>query len=146
MPLKKAPEAKSDKNTFKDRIEEPAIEHTKRDVLTHAEVVADEAREIMREDDKAKVENEETKKDPAEHTSLPNDVKTNLEDQVESQAHQQDPDLVQRESHNPTTESLTGSPVRQPVTIDPNTGQIHNAGEEAKLPGGTVAHEGDDAS
>lgn len=52
-----------------------------------------------------------------------------------------DPDRTQREGDHPSTESLTAAPATRPTTIDPMTGQVHYVGDEAALPGGTVAHE-----
>jgi len=70
-------------------------------------------------------------------------TKETLQQLQDEQAEQINPDEVQKQSHQPTTEDATVSPSNRPVTVDPDTGQIHYSGDEAPLPGGTVQHEGD---
>lgn len=73
------------------------------------------------------------------------EVQENLDDLTDLQGSGPDPDGYQESIHQPTTEDQFRAPQTRPHTIDPETGQVHYAGDVESLPGGTAANEGKDA-
>jgi len=81
-------------------------------------------------------------KNPEDHEAS-EIAKGSLRNWTNQQKSQPDPDQIQEDSANPTTEDVVRPPSNQPKTIDPETGKVHYSGERSELPGGTVQHEGE---
>lgn len=139
-------EAQSHKPTFGPASEKPGTDKTE-PALDRSTQAGKPHHTAIKEQKAEKEKHQTTAKHAEDHSDISPHARKTLEDLEEEQriSNLNNPDARQKDDFHPTTEGLLSAPTRRPSTIDPMTGKAHYVGDEAPLPGGTIAHESNNA-